>query len=373
MRLSAASSRPRGRAWWQRGRMMVAVPVAVVLVAAALGWWFYDRINFVRATDARIHASMITLSAPVSGRITELNLVAGDRIEEGQLLVRLDDREARAKLDATRARASALEAELEVLEERIALERERVVAQRQRAESRLTAAEASREVQATQRVRARRELDRVAPMARKGLASDQARDDAELAAAAAEERLKQAEAERAEAEAALAEARVAAREPEVLRRQRAVVSARLAEARAEAALREVNLADRVIRSPIDGVVDKIFVEAGEYVSESRYLLMIHEPGAVWVEARIKETRLAPIEVGQPVTVSVDAYPDNVYRGRVQRVVRAATSQFALLPDPNPSGNFTKITQRLPVRIALDEPDEKLAPGMMVEVAIHVGG
>ncbi|MBA1148324.1 HlyD family secretion protein, partial [Ectothiorhodospiraceae bacterium WFHF3C12] len=232
---------------------------------------------------------------------------------------------------------------------------------------------AARDVRTTQRDRARQELDRVEPMARKGLASDQEQDDARHAVAEAVEQLKQAEAERAEAQAALAEARVAVREPEVLRRQQAVVSARLAEARAEVALQEVNLADRVVRSPIDGVVDKVFVEAGEYVDASRYLIMVHEPGRVWVEARIKETRLAPIAVGQPVNVSVDAYPDRVYQGRVKRVVRAATSQFALLPDPNPSGNFTKITQRLPVRIALDDPDERLAPGMMVEVAIHVGG
>lgn len=369
---SGPQSRRPGRRWWQRGRMLVVVPLMLGLLVAAVSWWFYDRLNYVRASDARIQASVITLGAPVGGRITELDLLAGDSVRAGDVLVRLDDREARARLRAVKARVSALEAELAVLEERIDLESDLAEARRRRAESGLEAAEAARAARETQRERARRELDRVEPMARQGNVSAQDRDDATHALAAAREAVRQAEAERAEAEAALAEARVAARQPEVLRRQRAVVAARLAEARAEAEQRQVDVDDRTVRSPIDGVVDKIFVEPGEQVSQGRYLLMLHTPGEVWVEARIKETRLAPIEVGQRVSVTVDAYSDRVYQGRVERVVRAATSQFALLPDPNPSGNFTKITQRLPVRIALDDPDEKLAPGMMVEVAIHVG-
>ncbi|MBA1149344.1 biotin/lipoyl-binding protein, partial [Ectothiorhodospiraceae bacterium WFHF3C12] len=107
------------RRWRQSGRVLVVVAVIVLAVGAALAWWVHDRLNYVRATDARIHASMITLSAPVSGRITELELVAGDRVAKGQVLARFDDREARARLEATRARAAALQAELDVLDERI--------------------------------------------------------------------------------------------------------------------------------------------------------------------------------------------------------------------------------------------------------------
>lgn len=89
-----------------------------------------------------------------------------------------------------------------------------------------------------------------------------------------------------------------------------------------------------------------------------------------MEALLKETKLEGLKPGQSVSVSVDAYPDRVFNGRIERIGTAATSQFALMPSPNPSGNFTKINQRVPVRIKVDQPDDNpLRPGMMVEVDI----
>ena len=99
-------------------------------------------------------------------------------------------------------------------------------------------------------------------------------------------------------------------------------------------------------------------------------MMLHDPNDVWVEANVKETEISRVHVGARVTVSVDAY-SGVLHGRVLRVGTAATNQFALLPSPNPSGNFTKITQRVPVRIAIDKPEHPLQPGLMVEVSIDV--
>jgi len=99
------------------------------------------------------------------------------------------------------------------------------------------------------------------------------------------------------------------------------------------------------------------------------LVLGHDPARVWGEANIKETSIRSLNVGQPVDIRVDAYPGEVFKGQVQIVGSAATSQFALLPTPNPSGNFTKITQRLPIRISIENPDERLRPGMMVEVKI----
>ena len=100
---------------------------------------------------------------------------------------------------------------------------------------------------------------------------------------------------------------------------------------------------------------------------------MHDPKRVWIEANIKETQIRKLAVGQPVEVRVDAYPREVFSGRVQTIGSATTGSFALLPNPNPSGNFTKITQRLPVRIEIEQTGERLAPGMMVEVHIDVRG
>lgn len=131
------------------------------------------------------------------------------------------------------------------------------------------------------------------------------------------------------------------------------------------------IADRTLRSTVNGVVDRTLGDVGDYIQAGQWVMMVHDPKKVWVEANVKETALGEVAVGQPVTVGVDAYPGRDWQGHVLRVGNAATNQFALLPSPNPSGNFTKITQRVPVRIALDKPDARLRPGLMVEVALNV--
>jgi membrane fusion protein (multidrug efflux system) len=119
----------------------------------------------------------------------------------------------------------------------------------------------------------------------------------------------------------------------------------------------------------DGVIDQTFVDAGEFVTPGARILMYHNPRNVWVDANVKETEFRKLAVGAQATVKVDAYPGRKFKARVQRIGGAATSQFALLPNPNPSGNFTKVTQRLPVRLVLEGSNGFLRPGMMVEVNI----
>lgn len=150
-------------------------------------------------------------------------------------------------------------------------------------------------------------------------------------------------------------------------------SRRAAEIDARIRSLRLDLEDRVVRSTSRGVIDRTFVEPGEYVGPGQRLLLMHDPAGVWIEAHIKETQLRRVAVGQRVRVRVDAYPDEKFEGRVEQIGHATTSTFALLPTPNPSGNFTKITQRVPVRIAIAQRDGKLRPGMMVELRIATGG
>jgi membrane fusion protein (multidrug efflux system) len=135
--------------------------------------------------------------------------------------------------------------------------------------------------------------------------------------------------------------------------------------------KRIELAKRGIAAAFAGVVDAVFVDPGEYVSPGTRLLIYHDPGRIWVDANVKETDFRRLKLGAPATIRVDAYPGLVLQGRIQRLGQAATSQFALLPSPNPSGNFTKVTQRLPVRIAIEQKDGLLRPGMMVDVGIDV--
>jgi membrane fusion protein (multidrug efflux system) len=124
--------------------------------------------------------------------------------------------------------------------------------------------------------------------------------------------------------------------------------------------------------PFDGMVDRIFIDPGEYVLAAQRIILVHSPAAVRVEANVKETDIRFFRPGTPVRVTVDAYPGRVFQGEVDRVVEAATSEFALLPSPNPSGNFTKITQRMPIRVQLRPapPPGLLRPGMMVQVEVE---
>jgi membrane fusion protein (multidrug efflux system) len=133
----------------------------------------------------------------------------------------------------------------------------------------------------------------------------------------------------------------------------------------------LDLTDRTIKAPSAGTVDRTFIEPGEYVARGQRLLLMHNPDVIWVEANVKETDIRNVKLGAIAKISVDAYPDLVLVGEVVRIGNAATNQFALLPSPNPSGSFTKITQRLPVKIAVPQTDGLLRPGMMVEVEIAI--
>src|SRR5690606_34696076 len=192
---------------------------------------------------------------------------------------------------------------------------------------------------------------------------------AQLASAEQRELHAAAEIDRARARLAVIEAERA--QIAVLDRQIATLDDAKAGELARRKQQLIDLEHREIRAAFDGVVDQTFVDVGEYVAPGTRLLMYHDPTEVWVDANVKETEFERVKLGAPAAITVDAWPGREFHGRVVRLGQAATSQFALLPSPNPSGNFTKVTQRLPVRIELEDAAGLLGPGMMVEVAIDV--
>ena len=163
----------------------------------------------------------------------------------------------------------------------------------------------------------------------------------------------------------------ARREIELIARQRQTLEFRKAEVRTRIERQRIDLADRVVVSPLEGVVSRVFVEVGEYVQPGQRIALVHDPRNIYVEANVRETDIRRLFLDQAVRIEVDAYPDLSFEGRIEMIGAAATSEFALLPNPNPSGNFTKVTQRLPVRISIDQLDGLLRPGMMVEVFIRI--
>jgi membrane fusion protein (multidrug efflux system) len=150
------------------------------------------------------------------------------------------------------------------------------------------------------------------------------------------------------------------------------LQARVKEAEAQLALARIQLAETTITSsPIDGVVSQTVADPGERLQPGQPIVVVNDPQDVWIEANIEETSIRTVQVGQPVEIRVDAYPDRTFQGTVLQLGAATRSEFAIIPAGSASAHFIKVTQRLPVRIAVDNYEELLKPGMMVVVGIRV--
>ena len=350
--------------------------VAIAVVVA--GTWFAvvevkQRFTHVHETDARVAGDLVTVSARVAGRLVELTATSGDRVARGQIIARIDAREQGLLLDQLEARLAAARAE----RERFAAERnlidEQTRSRLQTARSNHRSAQASVAALEPQLELAHAELDRARSLYEKRVISVQQLEQTRAEARRIEGEHRMAVAELEESAARVNEARVERARLDVLDREVDKLGHQEAELRGRIEQQRLDVADRTIRSSVDGVVDRTFAQVGEYVRPGQRLAIVHDPERVWIEANVKETQFRKLAVGQPVEVRVDAYPGEVFHGRVQILGSATTGSFALLPSPNPSGNFTKITQRLPVRIEIEQTGERLAPGMMVEVHIDVRG
>ena len=354
-----------------RGRLLrlAAIGLLAMVGAAILGHWLVNRWTHVYVVDSRIAADVVTMSSEVEGRVTTVAVVAGDHVATGDLLVGIESRQARLELqriDAEIARIGALQSELRAEQD---MTRRQLAGQMEAGRAELAAGEADHRASEAELDQARSEHERVRSLFDRGVVASQRLEEAQARFASAEQRELHTAAEIDRARAALAMTEAEQAKIAVLDRKIATLDAEMA---AQSARREQQLIDlehRELRAPFDGVVDQTFVDVGEYVAAGSRLLMYHDPSKIWVDANVKETEFGRLKDGAPATITVDAYPDREFHGLVARLGQAATSEFALLPSPNPSGNFTKVTQRLPVRITLEQDQQLLRPGMMVEVAI----
>jgi membrane fusion protein (multidrug efflux system) len=352
---------------FQRGLVIV-----LVLAGAVFGAWeVRNRITHVHEVDARVAGELITVSSRVSGWVDEIVVEEGDGIARDQVLVRIDRRESKLLVDELEAQMRSVASERARLKAERKLIDEQTQSRYETQLSKMKAAEASVSALEPQLELARSELDRANSLFEKRVIPKQQLDQARAAARRIEGEHRMAVAELEESRSGIQEARAERErlnildgELEMLRHRESALLAKLEQ-------QKLDLADRVIRSPIEGVVDKTFVEAGEFVTSGQRLLLIHDPRRIWIEANIKETQVRKLKIGQTVEIQVDAYPDQEFQGILISIGNTTTGKFALLPNPNPSGNFTKITQRLPVRIGIQQNGRMLKPGMMVEVRIDV--
>ncbi len=349
------------------------VVLAVTVAATLWGlWWLYDRLTNTYVLDARVSSDMLLLSSQVSGWIVDVPVTGSQDVERGDVLVRIDDRRPRAHLAELQAAVAVLDADLEAMAARIEVTDHSTSSLLDAARSRLEAAESELQAAEGDLEVAEADWQRAGPLRERDLLSQQEFEEIRNTYRSAVQTVRRRQAEVATARADLAEAEAERARIRVLRAERAALRQRREQALRQVEQAETELDYYTITSPITGVVDELFVDPGEHVSASQRVLVMHDPERVWVKANVKETELRYLTEGDEVTITVDAYPGQTRRGGIRTIGNAATSEFALLPNPNPSGNFTKITQRVEITIDFAEPDPRLKPGMMVEVKIPHG-
>jgi len=368
---------PRQRQWSMgRGRALLRprsfVIAAVLLMALAYGGReLYMRFTHVYEYDARVTADIVTISSRADGWLVEMPVREGMQVEAGQVLVRVDDRIAKLRADSFRAQI-----------EGVRVERARLRAERKLDKNQSDAAMRTRTSNVTVREKAlaalradldfaKLELERSRSLFASRVINERQLQMAQAAVTKLEIQILQLQAEHEQAEGSLDEARVGHDRLGVIDAQIEALTHQVANLAAQLHQQLVDVEDRTIKSPIPAVIDRTFVLPGEYVAAGQRILLLHNPKEVWVEANIKETQVSRLKLGQLVHVSVDAYPDDKFIGRVARIGSATMARFALIPTPNPSGNFTKITQRVAVKIDMVDMPKPLTPGMMVEVDIDV--
>ena len=295
----------------------LALGAAALALAVALVYWAVALRGIESTDDAFVEGHMVFLSPRVGGQVVEVLVEENQRVRAGDVLVRLDPADFEARV--ARARADVDAAHNRVAQAHAAADA--AAAQARAAEVRLRHAE--------------QEVARAQSLFAGGVGS-RTTLDAMLAAR----------------DGALAEVHVA-RERE--QAERALVGNAAPVRQAEAVLREAELAleHAVVRAPFDGVAGRRSVELGANVAPGQPLLALAEAGASWVAANFKETQIAEMQPGDPAEVRVDAYPDAVFRGRVESLSPATGAKYALLPPDNATGNLTKVVQRVPVRISLE--------------------
>ena len=287
----------------------------------------------------------------VSGYVQDLYVTDNQTVRKGDPLLRIDDREIRQQIAGIDAELLRLDAELLALDQKNALQ----VLQIEQASADVAIAEAEKE-------RTRAELVRSKRLAQAGNTSKQAH---EIAIAAN----RQAAGALTRAAARLEAAKL---QTTVLDAEEQKLLALVQKTRAELNILKIRLDDTVLRAPIDGVVGNRTVRAGQLVEPGRFLMAVVPLNDVWVVGNFKETQLTRVREGQPVTVHVDTYPGTEIKGVVAGMSPASGAEFSILPPQNASGNFTKIVQRIPVKIEIDPVDHMqglLRPGMSCTVSI----
>jgi membrane fusion protein (multidrug efflux system) len=359
--VGAATTTSDARAAPAKPRSPKRLVLGAVLLAALAGgtwygyhWWTVGRFT-VSTDDAYVRASNTTLAAKVSGYVSKINIDDNTYVHAGDVIASIDDGDYRLAVDAAREKVGTQGAAVARIGQQIVAQGAGV----EQAQAQVASAQAGAK-------RAQSELDRQNALAARDYASKQTLETA-LA------NRDQANAAVQSAQAALDAATAGV---DVLKAQQQEAERGLDELKTALAKAERDLSFAVIRAPIDGVFGNRAMQVGDYVTPGQRLASLVPLDDIYIDANFKETQLVGLRAGQKVDVAVDALPDATIQGTVTSLAPASGSVFSLLPPDNATGNFTKIVQRVPVRIRVpaDVAAERvLRPGMSVVVSVNTKG
>lgn len=338
-----------------RPRSLVPKLVAgVVLIGIGVGafLWWQDRQHYEKTDNAFVEADTVQVSSQVSGYVTDVLVADNQQVNAGDLLIKIDQAPFLSRLRQAEASESASTAGVQEVDDKTHLQ-----------SSMIQEREAALESAMALEKQARVELDRYQRLAGQGWVTPQ--------------RIQSLSTAVAQAHSAVEQARAALVAEQVTRanlsstRDRSIGQVAVAESAVQQA--KLDLDRTLIRAPAAGVIGARGVRVGQLVQPGLALMAVVPVARTYVVANFKETQLGRLRIGQPVLIHADAFPDKEIHGRIESFAPATGSEFALIPVENAVGNFTKIAQRLPVRIALDSSQEgqALRPGLSVEVKVDV--
>jgi membrane fusion protein, multidrug efflux system len=348
--LQAKTGLRLSRQAFKRAALAMAVAFSVA-GAADLGYSYLTRGRYLQSTDdAYVKADSTIVSPKVSGYLAEVLVADNETVKAGQLLARIDDRDFKTALDQAHADVDASEAAIRNLDAQIALQHPLI----EQGTADVAAAEASLKF-------AQEERARYDDLMKSGSGTVQRAQQTDAAL-----REKVAQLQHSNSGLIAAERRV-----DVLTTDRAKAVAQLNHARAVEAQMALNLSYTRIIAPVDGTVGARTLRVGQFVQAGTQLMAVVPLDAVYVVANFKETQLTHVRNGQPVEIEIDSFHGTRLKGHVDSLSPASGLEFALLPPDNATGNFTKIVQRVPVKIVLDDRSLTglLRPGMSAEPTI----
>lgn len=298
------------------GKFKLLFPLLLIIAALITAFWIYliNKRDFISTDDAYIDCNKVSISAKMLGRISQLMVNEGDTVQTNQLLVKLDDSDLQAQEEHAKASLSLAQENIKLVRVNMA--------------------------------RAQKDYERATAQFHEHIISKE-----------------QFEHAQSEYDAVKARTNIAVAQAQTVVAQIGMV--------------ETQLNNTRIVSPMDGVVAKRWVMNGDVVQPGQAIFSIYDLKNVWITANLEETRVAALYQNCPVNIKIDAYPHGEFSGKVIHLGSNTAAQFSLIPPNNASGNFTKITQRVPVKISIDQIDTsvsntiRLLPGMSVNIKAKV--